>query len=220
MSENRFEANWGNPESRRLAGMAEKEVLGYLINKGEPVKWSDIQEDIEKITGKPITGKVLSSALKRLRNKRLVGVMALNDTDGRPLIHYYFCEELPFREYSKIWHDELEQIRTKLKKRLSRQQRVKLIDDAIRHVLFWYKFSLASALWAALNSESKELGKAKFDDIFTSFTADPSNFALFLSLENKDETIEILERFRKELGQGITRHRAPHEEGKGPKRRR
>lgn len=199
MSENKFEANWGKPNPRRRAGEPEQEVFKYLINKGRPVKWGEIKKDLE-----PITGKVLSSALKRLREQQLVGVMALNDVKGRPLIHYYVVEELPFGEYSKMWHDIFASARSWLKKKgWSKKQRVAILYEHFYGIFLAHQATYLGALRAALKSNDEEAKKI-FPFLFSTLISDPSNMALFLCLENRDIANEALEDLSREIKKQIS----------------
>jgi len=176
--------------SRRKTGEAEKEVLRFLGNVGQPTKWGDI--DIKGMTPK-MTPKVLSSALKHLRARGDVGMVILNDENGRPLIHYFVIEELPFGEISEQCHSIVETARTYLKKRgLSKKQKAAFFEDHFNWVISTHAIAYMGSLRAALKSSDDEVTKQKFETFFSTLIADPANTALFLCLEDRTTANEVL----------------------------
>lgn len=215
MSKNSFEGEREIAKPRRFAGEADREVLRYLINTGKPVKWGDIQRNI-----KGMSPKVLSSALKRLRGEKYVETIILDDKKNRPMIHYYVVEELPFGDYSEMWHDIFASARKWLKKKgLSKKQRVAILYQNFYGIFLAHQATYLGALRAALKSNDEEAKKI-FPFLFSTLISDPSNMALFLCLENRDIANEALENLSREIKKQISIALRTQRREKGTEERR
>lgn len=192
MSKNKFELGRTVAKARRSSDTIDKEVYSIVREMGNPVRWRVLESEAKQ---KGIAPNVLNVSLKRLRDKKIIGTMVIDDEKGNPCVHYHLVDPHP-SEYSREIYDVFGAFGEKISKGTPAEKKGYLTKS------LFYSASLIQnaqlfALNAALKCASYDEAMEKFGFIFSSIVSDAAVSNAAIQLRNVEASKEVVDEAKK-----------------------